>query len=78
MRQYATDYRLWGLISGCLFAPIAIAWHLTDDVDRLDRFRSDLMKLAIVCGVVGWAIHALAVVCGVRPSGSADVAQAAD
>ena len=78
MRQYTTNYRLWGLVSGCLFAPIVIVWLLTEPVGRIDRFGSDLLTLAIACAVVGWVLHAVAVVCGVRLSGSADPTQAAD
>ena len=78
MRQYPTDYRLWGLISGCLFVPIATVWLLYEPVGRVERFMSDLVTLAICSAVAGWVLHAIAIVCGVRLTGGTDPAQAAD
>lgn len=78
MRRYPTDHRLWGLISGCLFAPVATVWLLTDGVGRIGWVLQDAMYLAIGCAVVGWVLHAIAVVCGVRLTGGADPAQTAD
>jgi hypothetical protein len=78
MRHYATDFCLWGLISGCLFSPIAVVWMVSEGVGRIDRFIEDVAILGVACGAAGWLLHAVAVVCGVRLSGSADPAQAAD
>ena len=76
MRQYPTDHRLWGLISGCLFAPIVVVWLVNEPLSRVVRSAPDLVPLAIGCVVAGWVLHAIAVVCGVRLTGGADPAQA--
>ena len=78
MRQYPTDYRLWGLISGGLFSPIVGVWLVSEGVGRLDRFILDLMYLAVACAAAGWIMHAVAVMCGVRLAGRPDVEQAAN
>ena len=78
MRQYPTDYRLWGLISGGLFSPIVGVWLVFESVGRFDRFILDRMYLAVACAAAGWIMHAVAVMCGVRLAGRPDVEQAAD
>jgi hypothetical protein len=78
VRKYPTDYRLWGLIFGCLFAPLAAAWLVFEPINDFDRLIGDSMCFAGACVVVAWVLHAIAVVCGVRLTGSADPAQAVD
>ena len=77
MRAYPTDFRLWGLIFGCLFSPLA-GWMLLEPIGRVERVVEEVTILAVACGAVGWVLHAIAVVCGVRLTGSADPAQTAD
>ena len=78
MRDYPTDYRLWALISGCLFSPLAAISLVVDGVGRIDEFVPHLFGLGIGCGLIGWLLHAAAVMCGVRMTGSADPGQAKD
>ena len=82
MRQYPTDHRLWGLISAGLFAPIVSAWLISEkwpsSARQWEMFFSDAVVLAIACAVVGWVLHGVAVVCGVRLSGPADPPEAVD
>jgi len=80
MREYPTDYWLWGLISGGMFAFILGVWIFAENLlrDSFDRIVSDSLMLAGACGVVGWIIHALAVMCGVRLSKRPDPEQASD
>lgn len=78
MRRYPTDYRLWGLIFGCLFSPAAAAWLLWEPLHNIDRLIADWICFAGACAVVAWVLHAIAVVCGVRLTGRADPAQAED
>jgi hypothetical protein len=78
MRQYPTDFRLWGLIFGCLFSPIAAISIFIEGVGRLDRFVEDMLILAVGCAVVAWILHAAAVICGVRLTRTVDPTPAAD
>lgn len=76
MRKYRTDDRLWGLISGSILLTIAVAWA------NLEGFRTvtflDLAAVLIACALLGWVFQALAVMCGVRLSGSIESLEALD
>jgi hypothetical protein len=80
MRKYPTDYWLWGLVSGGMFALILGVWIFAENLlrDRLDRIMSETLILAGACAIIGWIVHALAVICGVRLSGRPDPEQASD
>lgn len=80
MRKYANDNRLWAVISGGLFFPIAGVWLVQEwpSGRAIQRFAEDGIIYAICCIVVGWVLHAVAVMCGVRLSRNAAEAEAAD
>jgi hypothetical protein len=78
MRKYPTDYRLWGVLSGCLFSLVVTGQLLTERVGHINRLVSDLLCDAVVCGVVGWVLHAILVVCGVRLNRPTDPGPMAD
>jgi hypothetical protein len=78
MRQYPTDYRLWGILSGCLFSTVVTGQLLTEGVGHIDRFVSDLLCDGVICGVVGWVLHAILVVGGVRLNRPTDPGPMAD
>jgi hypothetical protein len=80
VRQYPTDYRLWGLISaGMSFQFVGIRL-MTEGLTRGDlaRLPTDVLFLAVGCAVVGWAVHAGAVMCGLCLGGRPNSPQAAD
>jgi hypothetical protein len=78
MRQYPTDYRLWGILSGCLFSTVVTDQILIEGVGDLNFFLRDTLCLAFARGVVGWALHAILVVCGVRLNRPIDPGPLAD
>jgi hypothetical protein len=80
MRKYPTDYWLWGFVSGGMFVFILGGWIFTENLlrDRFDRIMSETLILAGACAIIGWIIHALAVMCGVRLSNRPDPEQASD
>ena len=79
MRRYQTDYRLWGLISGCLFAPVVFVWLVFEGIKATLRLVFlDVLAVVIAFAVAGWVLQAVAVVCGVRLSGRTDPPDAPD
>lgn len=79
MRRYETDYRLWALISGGLFAPVLFVWLLFEGVQATLRVAFlDVLAVIIAFAVAGWVLHAVAVVSGVRLSERPPPPEAAD
>jgi hypothetical protein len=80
VRRYSTDYRLWGLIFGCLFVPNMVVWLMLEPVKikNVDGILADSICFGCGCAIVAWVLHACLVLCGVRLTGSADPSQAAD
>jgi hypothetical protein len=80
MRQYPTDYRLWGIIFGCLFFPIAALWLLFEPMkfNGANGLFQDSIYFTGGCAVASWTLHALLVVCGVRLSDRPIPPEAAD
>jgi hypothetical protein len=66
MRQYSNDLRLWALATGCLFTACVVARLVFTGVGDVGRFLVAMPVLWLACIPAGWALHALAVVCGAR------------
>jgi hypothetical protein len=77
MRDYQIDYRMWGFVSGVMFFGIEIVWLATEGFDGF-RFLKDSFILAGGCGLLGWIVQAVTVVCGVRLKGPPRPDQAVD
>ena len=66
MWQYPPDYRLWGLVSGCLFVPALAAWLAWGPFGGPRESVEEVAVLGLACAAVGWSLQSVAVVCGVR------------
>jgi hypothetical protein len=92
MRKYPTDYRLWSLATGVIFAGICVAVLvyspslpnrlLAAGADRALAGAGELVVVGLVylgiAGVAGWAIQGVAVVCGLRLKRTPAPLEAAD
>jgi hypothetical protein len=81
MRQYATDYRIWAIVTGLVFIIILMVYLLTENIplkQNSSRVVMDLMLLAAVSGIIGWVVQASAVVLGFRIVVRPDRQQEAD
>ncbi|HJZ92361.1 MAG TPA: hypothetical protein VKE40_15905 [Gemmataceae bacterium] len=63
-----------------MFFPIVGVWLITEGLTRGDlvHLPSDALFLAVGCAVIGWVIHAGAVMCGWRRGGRPISPQSAD
>ena len=66
MRRYSNDLGLWALATLCLFVVCVVARLLVTGVGDVGRFFVVMPFLWLVCIPFGWALHAVAVVCGAR------------
>jgi hypothetical protein len=66
VRQYANDRALWALATACVFVAGVAARLAVTGVGNVGHFLVAMPLLGLASIPFGWALHAIAVVCGAR------------
>ena len=66
MRKYENDYLLWAAISTPLFCAALAYENFGPGGGGRRNWTDGIGFWVIAAGVVGWALHGVAVVCGLR------------